>query len=107
MRSARFPKTSKGTFDAHVDVMPLDIGAGIQVFPFLISQNSFLIAVSFPLCLCKPCSLGIIGGSLRTINFSVSFSSFVCIASFVIVVVVVVFFFFLVLLDERFWVIRF
>ena len=91
------------TFSASVDVTSLYIGVRLQVFPFLLFQNSLFIAVLFPLCLCKPSSLGIIGGPSRTFNFSVSFSTFVCTASFVVIVV----FFFLALLDERFWVRRF
>ena len=80
------------TFNASVDVTPLYTGVRLQVFPFLLSQNSLFIAVFFPLCLCKPSSLSIFGGPSRTFNFSVSFSIFVCTASFVVVVVVVFFF---------------
>ena len=33
--SVCFPKVFDGTLNAHVDVTPLYIGAGLEVFPFL------------------------------------------------------------------------
>ena len=79
--SAHFPKVFDGTFNAPVDVTPIYIGVGLQVFPFFTTfQNSYLIAGSFPSCLYKPCFLGLIGGPSRNFNFLVSFSNFVCIA---------------------------
>ena len=44
--STLFPKVSDCTFNAHVDVTPLYIGARLQVFPFLLFLKTLCLLQS-------------------------------------------------------------